>query len=149
MALSDDIKIVVNSLGLELYDISTHRDNDETIFRISVVSSIVVDGKRDGVSMDKCIELTHLLSPLLDVDSPISGEYRLEVGSAGIERKITSLHQFTLSINELVALTLKDKQKLQAKLIDVVDSKIILDLDGQIKEIDFNDIKSAKTYFKW
>lgn len=149
MALNDDIKIVVNSLALELYDISTHRDNDETIYRVSVVSSNIVDGKREAVSMDKCVELTHLLSPLLDVNPPISSEYRLEVGSAGIERKITTINQFTLSIGELVALTLKDKQKIQATLVDVKDPKIILDVDGKIQEVDFNDIKSAKTYFKW
>lgn len=146
MSLYEDIESLANSLDLEVYDISTLKENDDNIFRVSVVSKIIEDGKRGGVSMDKCVELTHLLSPLLDVDEPMSSEYRLEVGSAGIERKISTIKQFKLSIGELAQISLKDKSKLSGVIKSVEDNTITLE-DGS--NIDFTQISKAKTYFQW
>ena len=105
--------------------------------------------KRKGIPLDKCVELTHLISPLLDVTPPLSGDYRLEVGTAGIERKITSLGQFLLSIGERVSLSLKSKDKIKGFLLRVEGSKIFLDVDAQEREFEFSQISKAKTYFEW
>ena len=149
MSLESDISSLVSSIGLELYDTSIVREGDDTIYRISVISTELEDGKRKGVSMDSCVELTHLISPLLDVTPPVSGEYRLEVGSPGIERKLTTLKQFTLSIGDDVAITTKDKVKLRGKLLKVEESKIFLEIDGEDTSVDFGEIAKAKTYFEW
>ncbi len=149
MSLESDINALVKSVDLELYDTSVVNENDETIYRVSVVSKEITDGKRKGVDLDSCVELTHLISPLLDVTPPVSGEYRLEVGSPGIERKLSSLKHFLLSIGEKVSLSLKSKEKYKGKLLKVQDSNIILDVDGKEVEVDFNDISKAKTYFEW
>jgi ribosome maturation factor RimP len=113
------------------------------------VSPEIKDGKKVGVSLDSCVELTHLISPLLDVTPPVSGEYRLEVGSPGIERKLSTISHIQKSVGEKVALTLRDKEKTRGVLEKIQDSKIFLQSDGDIKEIDFNDISKAKTYFEW
>ena len=60
MSLQKDINSLVTSVDLQLYDTSIVNENDETIFRVSVMSSKVTDGKREGVSLDTCVELTHL-----------------------------------------------------------------------------------------
>jgi len=149
MSLQSDIESLVKSVGLELYDTSIVSENGETIYRVSVVSPEIKDGKKVGVSLDSCVELTHLISPLLDVTPPVSGEYRLEVGSPGIERKLSTISHFQKSVGEKVALTLRDKEKTRGVLEKIQDSKIFLQSDGDIKEIDFNDISKAKTYFEW
>ncbi|MDQ1264228.1 MAG: ribosome maturation factor RimP [Campylobacterota bacterium] len=149
MSLHDDIESLVKSLGLELYDISVVNDNDDTIYRVSVVSGEMEEGKRKGVALDRCVDLTHLISPLLDVNPPLSGDYRLEVGTPGIERKITSVKQYVLSIGEKVALSLKNKEKLEGLLKDVQDSKLFLEIDGVDRVIDFGEVSKAKTYFEW
>lgn len=151
MSLEKDIDSLVKSIDLELYDISLVGDGEDTIYRIGVVSGEIENGKRKGVSLDKCAELSHLISPLLDVTPPVSGDYRLEVGSPGIERKLTSLKQFALSIGEKVALNLreKDKEKIKGKLIKVEDSKIFLEVDNKEVSLDFGEIAKAKTYFEW
>ncbi len=149
MSLQKDIESIVKSVNLELYDTTIVNENDETIYRISVISNEIKDGKKVGVSLDSCVELTHLISPLLDVTPPVSGEYRLEVGSPGIERKLVSISQFSKSIGEKVALTLNDKTKLRGTLTKVEESKIFVDVDGEINEVEFNDINKAKTYFEW
>jgi len=149
MSLQSDIESIVKSVGLELYDTTIVSENDETIYRVSIISNEIKDGKRVGVSLDSCVELTHLISPLLDVTPPVSGEYRLEVGSPGIERKLVNLSHFSKSLGDKVALALSDKTKVRGTLTKVEDSKVFVDVDGEINEIDFNDINKAKTYFEW
>ncbi len=149
MSLESDINSLVKSVDLELYDTVIVNENDETIYRVSVMSNEVVDGKRSGVSLDKCVELTHLISPLLDVTPPVSGDYRLEVGTAGIERKLSNLGHFKKSIGDKVSLLGTNKDKIKGTLTKVEGSKIFVETEDDTIEIEFNDIEKAKTYFEW
>jgi ribosome maturation factor RimP len=149
MSLKNDIESIVKSVGLELYDTVIVNEFDETIFRVSVISPEFEDGKRKSVPLENYVELTHLLSPLLDVTSPVSGEYRLEVGSPGIERKLTTLDHFKKSIGEDTAIVYGEKEKLRAKLKEIQGNKLFFENEDGVTEVDFNDIKKAKTYFEW
>jgi len=149
MSLQSDIESIVKSVNLQLYDTVIVNENDETIFRVSVISNEVENGKRKGVSLDDCVELTHLISPLLDVTPPVSGEYRLEVGTPGIERKLTTLDHFKKSVGENVSLLLDEKEKLRGKLLKVEGNKLFVEKDDNVEEVDFNQVKKAKTYFEW
>jgi ribosome maturation factor RimP len=150
MSLESDIRSLVKSLDLELYDTAIVNENDETIYRVSVVSDKVTeDGKKVGVSMDTYVELTHLISPLLDVTPPVSGDYRLEVGSPGIERKLSNINHFKMSLGEKISILANDKEKYKGKLLRVEDNKIFLEVDGQEIELDYKNIAKAKTYFEW
>jgi ribosome maturation factor RimP len=149
MSLEKDIESLVKSVGMELYDIVTVREFDENIYRISVVSPEVENGKRKAVSLDECAELSRLISPLLDVTPPLSGEYRMEVGSPGIERKLKTLQNFELSIGEKVQLGFSTRDKLKGTLTKVDGNKIYIDADGKEEVVDFEDISKAKTYFEW
>jgi len=148
MSLEKDIESFVKSVDLELYEISTVSEFDETIYRISVVSTEIVDGKRKPVSLDECAELSHLISPLLDVTPPVSGDYRMEVGSPGIERKLTKIKHYEMSIGERVSLLL-GKEKLRGILTKIEDTKIFVDVDGEETSVDFGEVTKAKTYFEW
>ena len=149
MSLQNDINSLVKSVDLELYDTSIVNENDETIYRVSVISKEITDGKRAGVSLDSCVELTHLISPLLDVTPPVSGDYRLEVGTPGIERNITTINHFKLSLGEKVSILASEKQKYRGTLLKVEGSKIFVESEEETSEIEFNDIIKAKTYFEW
>ncbi len=149
MSLTSDIESVINSVGLELYDTIVVNEFNETIFRVSVISSEFEDGKRKSVPLEEYVELTHLLSPLLDVTPPVSGEYRLEVGSPGIERKLTTLDHFKKSIGEDVSLLLTNKEKVKAKLKAVDSNRLTFANEDESFDVDFHDIKKAKTYFEW
>ena len=149
MSLESDINSLVSSVDLELYDTTIVSENDETIYRVSVISNEVIDGKRSGISLDSCVELTRLISPLLDVTPPVSGDYRLEVGSPGIERKLGSLNNFKKSIGEKVSLLCSNKDKIRGVLAKVEGSKIFVETEEETAEVEFNDIAKAKTYFEW
>ncbi len=143
MSLEKDIEAMVESAGAHLYDIQTLNENGETVYRVSIIAE---GGKTD---IEKCVEVTHLLSPLLDVNPPISGEYRLEVSSPGIERKIKTPRQFELSKGENVELKLFSTERIKGKLLDLKDNKVVLETELGKESFDLDDISSAKTYFEW
>jgi len=149
MSLQSDIESVVKSIDLELYDATVVNEGEETIYRVSIISNEFEDGKRQGVNLDTCVELTHLISPLLDVTPPVSGEYRLEVGTAGIERKLVTLGHFKKSTGEKVALVYGAKEKVRGTLLKVEGSQVFVATDDDTVAIEFNDISKAKTYFEW
>jgi len=149
MSLQSDIESVVKSIDLELYDATVVNEGEETIYRVSIISKKFIDGKRQGVNLDTCVELTHLISPLLDVTPPVSGEYRLEVGTAGIERKLVTLGHFKKSIGEKVSLISNSKEKVRGTLVKVEGSEVFVATDDDTVAIEFNDISKAKTYFEW
>jgi ribosome maturation factor RimP len=149
MSLESDINSLVKSVNLELYDTVIVNENEETIYRVSVISPEREEGKRKGVSLDECGELTHLISPLLDVTPPVSGDYRLEVGTAGIERNLRSLEHFKKSVGEKVSLLCSDKSKVRGLLENVDGNRITVQTDDETVTVDYNDITKAKTYFEW
>jgi ribosome maturation factor RimP len=149
MSLQSDIESIVKSVDLELYDAVIVNEGDDTIYRVSVISTEVEDGKRKGVSLDTCVELTHLISPLLDVTPPVSGDYRLEVGTAGIERKLVNIAHFKKSVGEKVSLVYSGKEKVRGTLVKVEGSKIVVESEDETVEVEFNDISKARTYFEW
>ncbi len=57
----------------------------------------------DGtLTIDDCVEITRAISPLLDVEDPISGSYNLEVSSPGIARPLVRAEDFERHAGHLV-----------------------------------------------
>ncbi|MHC3995398.1 LSm family protein [Thiomicrolovo sp. ZZH C-3] len=143
MSLESDIKNLVDSIGLHLYDTSVVTENGETIYRVNVIGE-------GGTTMDQCVEATKLISPMLDVTPPVQGEYRLEVSSPGVERKLKTLDHFRFSIGEKVKLTLQDKTKLRGELKSVGDDGILsIDTEAGTESVPFDSVVKAATYFEW
>jgi ribosome maturation factor RimP len=143
MSLESDIKNVVESMGLSVYDIVTVSEFGETIYRVMI-------NAKGGVSLDQCTEVTKMLNPLLDVTPPVKGDYRLEVSSPGIERKLKSLSHFENSIGEKVKAVLISNEVFRGELIKVEANTVyILDHDNGEQAIPFDEIIKASTYFEW
>ncbi len=149
MSLESDIKSLVESVDLELYDTVIVNEGEDTIFRVSVISPEIEDGKRKSVSLDACVDLTRIISPLLDVTPPVSGDYRLEVGTAGIERKLMNLGHYKKSLGEKVSILGPEKLKIRGVLLNVEGNTINVKTEEEDVQIDFNDVIKAKTYFEW
>ena len=144
MSLESDIKSMVESLDLKIYDIATVTEHEETIYRVNIISP-----STDGVSMDQVVKVTKMISPLLDVTAPVSGDYRLEVSSPGIERKLKSLMHFECAIGEKLRVQTTEEKKLRGILKSVEGNKITLDTDeGEISFV-YGDVIKAATYFEW
>ncbi|MCG3662728.1 ribosome maturation factor RimP [Aliarcobacter butzleri] len=142
MSLEESIKLTVESLGAKLYDISTLREHDKNIFRVSITCV-------GGVNLDKCAEISRMLSPILDVEEPINGEYLLEVSSPGIERKLKKVDHFLASIGEKVKVKNFATEVFKGKLICADEEKIVIKTEFGNEELTYDNILSAATYFEW
>ena len=47
-----------------------------------------------GITVEDCSEVSRAVSAILDVEDPISGAYRLEVSSPGLDRPLTRKHDY-------------------------------------------------------
>ncbi len=63
--------------------------------------TILIDSK-EGIDLDKCVEVSGDVSSKLDEVDLIKEEYTLEVASAGVERPLVSLDQFKSSIDQYI-----------------------------------------------
>ncbi len=144
MSLESDIKSMVESLDLKIYDIATVTEHEETIYRVNIISP-----SADGVSMDQVVKVTKMISPLLDVTAPVRGDYRLEVSSTGIERKLKSLIHFECAIGEKLRVQTTEEKKLRGTLKSVEGNKITLDTDEGEISFAYGDVIKAATYFEW
>ena len=142
MAILDDIKSIVNSYGAKFYDSEIVSDNGETIFRVYIV-------KDGGVDLDLCADISRDVSPLLDINPPVSGEYRFEVSSPGIERKLTKKEHFFNSIGSKVKVKVLGSKKLKGTLIDADDEGIKVETKDGIEHFKYNELGTVKTYFEW
>ena len=142
MNLEESIKLAVESLGAKLYDITTTKEHDRNIFRVLVTA----DG---GISLDKCAEISRMISPILDIDEPMSGEYVLEVSSPGIERKLRKKEHFIASIGEKVKIKDFATETYKGELIFADNDKIVVKTEFGDEELTYDSILAAATYFEW
>ena len=142
MSLEQSIKLAVESLGANLYDIVSTKAHDRNIFRVLVTAE-------NGISLDKCAEISRMISPILDVDEPMNGEYVLEVSSPGIERKLRTKEHFKASIGEKVKIKDFATETYKGELILADNDKIIVKTEFAEEEITYDSILSAATYFEW
>lgn len=144
LELEESIKLAVEGCGADLYDIVTTKEHKKNVLRIYITS-------KNGVSLEKCTEVSRMVSPLLDIHEPFSGEYNLEVSSPGIERKLKTLHHFKCSIGDRVKIKEYSAEVLKGELVNVSDEGEITlkDENGDELKTKFEDILSASTYFEW
>ena len=142
MSLEQSIKLAVESLGANLYDIVSTKAHDRNIFRVLVTAE-------NGISLDKCAEISKLISPILDIDEPMSGKYNLEVSSPGIERKLKKPEHFIASIGELVKVKNIETDLFKGELLNADNEKITIKTQFGDEEITYDNILSAATYFEW
>lgn len=142
MSLEESIKLAVESLGANLYDIVTVKEHDRNIFRVLVTAE-------NGISLDKCAEISRMISPILDVDEPMGGEYILEVSSPGIERKLRKKEHFIASVGEKVKIKNFATETYKGELISADNEKVVVETEFGKEEITYDNILAAATYFEW
>ncbi|MBN1840285.1 MAG: ribosome maturation factor RimP [Campylobacterales bacterium] len=133
---------IVESCGVSLYDTEVASEFDKKIFRIYITS-------KEGINLDKCAEVSRILSPIFDVEPPLEGEYLFEVSSPGIERKLLKPEHFSASVGEKVKIKLKNKEKFIGVLESFENNTLQVRIEKELKEIALEEIEKARTYFEW
>ncbi|TLD89150.1 ribosome maturation factor RimP [Helicobacter sp. MIT 05-5294] len=151
--LENQIQRLIESFGLELYDIVSVKENDNQILRICITKP-KSQGSKDSqtplsVTLEDCQEVSLALSPLLDVEMPNSEKYFLEVSSPGIERTLKKPTHYQGAIGECVKIKTTDKKEWKGKLLEVGADSIVLEDKNTKQSIPLDSIKKAQTYFEW
>lgn len=81
------VRPIVESLGLELWDVRYLKEGANRILRIYI-------DKESGITIEDCENVTRAVDAPLDELDPIAESYTLEVSSPGIERELVREEHF-------------------------------------------------------
>ncbi|MFI6006293.1 ribosome maturation factor RimP [Streptomyces sp. NPDC051366] len=135
---------LVAAKGLDLEDVEMSKAGKRRMLRIIVDSD-------EGVELDACAELSREVSDKLDA-SDVMGEdeYVLEVSSPGADRPLTEHRHYVRAIGRLVKFQPVEGGELIARIIDVDDEGMDLEVPGvkgrkaTARRIAFTDIAKAR-----
>ena len=142
MNLDIQIAKIIEANGAALYDTEVVTEFDETIFRVLVT-------KVGGVKLDLCANISHELSPFLDVHPPMNGQYRLEVSSPGIERKLTKPVHFENAIGEKVKVKVPGEERIKGVLKSADSNGFVVETKHGDETLTYSQVGTAKTYYDW
>ncbi len=102
----------------------------------------------DGITLDDCVEVSHQVSGVLDVEDPIKENYRLEVSSPGLDRPLFELAHFERFKGSRVKLKtrvkIQNRHRFTGVLGGVEENQVLIEEDGNSYRIPFEDIDSAR-----
>ena len=90
---------IVDDMSLELYDMEFVKEGGTRILRLFI-------DREEGVSLNDCEMVSRAVEAVLDQADPIPHSYRLQVGSPGIERKLTKPDHYHKSIGKKIRIKL-------------------------------------------
>jgi ribosome maturation factor RimP len=97
---------------------------------------IMAERAADGeMVVEDCAILSRALSEILDAADPVSGDYRLEVSSPGIDRPLTRLKDFAnwegfearIELDRLV----ENRKRFKGVLAGIDGEDVLIDLEGE------------------
>ncbi len=117
--------------------------------------SVLVDSMK-GITIAECVEISRAIEGSLDREKE---DFELEVSSPGLSEPLRVVQQYQKNIGRELGILLKDdSKKIKGKLLDVVNDKIKIEFQQKVKiegkknkqlvtetkEIEINDINTAK-----
>ncbi len=112
---------------------------------------VVVDGPDLGV--DHLAELSKGLSRVLDHESDLQDSYTLEVTSPGLERKLRHPRHYEKSVGREVSIKssvdVGGERRHEGVLVSSDDAGFVVEVGGEHRRIEFDQVRSARTVFRW
>jgi ribosome maturation factor RimP len=128
--------------GCELADLVTSKYKSSTTVRVFVYSN-------DGVSLDRCADLSTLIGDMIDGTSLFGSGYTLEVSSPGLTRPLSTERDFRFRIGERVSVSFVDRKrkKLTAEIVGTEAGQVRFKDDSGEHDVPLSEIESAKIQF--
>ncbi len=139
---------LAESLGLSLWDVRFVKEGADWYLRI------IID-KEGGVTINDCVDLTHLINPVLDKADPISQSYCLEVMSPGIERELTRPEHYEAYMGEPVTARLirpaeNGEREFVGLLTAFTDDTLSLELEsGEVRQFSRKELAAVRAVDLW
>lgn len=139
---------LAQQLGLSLWDVRFVKEGADWFLRV------IID-KEEGVTINDCVDLTHLLNPVLDAADPIAQSYCLEVMSPGVERELTRPEHFAAYLGEPVTVRLirpaESGEREFVGLLHTADGEVLsLELEsGDMRQFSRKEIAAVRAVDLW
>ena len=131
----------VERLGYELADLEVRLGAKSGLVRLFI-------DKPEGIGLEDCEKVSRAVSALLDVEDPVPGNYRLEVSSPGLDRKLRKVEHFQRVIDEVVKVKLRfpleGRRRFRGKLLSADDENIVVEVDGESYSIALATIDTVR-----
>ncbi len=132
---------MVKALGIELVDVEYVRGPSGMVLRLTI-------DKNGGVSLDDCVEVSHVVGDMLDVHDPVPGAYNLEVSSPGINRPLKTAEDFDRFSGEKAYVEtlspLDNRRRFRGVLRGGKGGNVIMECHDGLHEIPMEQIKKAR-----
>ncbi len=140
--LSQFAERIAESKGLELVDVEIFRAGRRRVVRIYI-------GKREGISVDDCANMSRDLSALLDAEGFLENEaYMLEVSSPGLDRPFKTVRDYRRNLGRQVRVATKEPvagKSLHVGLLEEAgEDEILISAGGKKTPISMSLIAQAK-----
>ena len=138
---------LAEQIGVSIWDVRFVKEGADWFLRV------IID-KDDGVTINDCVDLTHLLNPVLDKADPIPQSYCLEVMSPGIERELTRPEHFDAYEGWPVTVTLfrpdeSGQREFVGLLLEHGDLLVIQDEDETTRTFSRKDVAAVHAVDLW
>lgn len=144
--IRENTEEIIENLGYDLVDLEYIREEGSNFLRFYI-------GKRGGVSIDDCQNVSEVVSDILDEIDPINESYYLEVSSPGLDRPLKTDKDLERNIDTDVELSFYkavDGAKKQIGKLNGYDSdSIILLQNNELVKYNRDDISTVKIYISF
>ena len=143
------IEPVVEDHSCELVDVEVQRGSGPGLVRVTI-------DRRSGdglVPVDCCAAVSRELGTVLDAADAVSGSYRLEVSSPGLNRVLGREKDFAAACGGVVKLRtrrpLDGRRRFRGKLLGFANGVARMDVDGTEVDVRFEDVEKANTIYEF
>lgn len=109
---------------------------------------IMAERPEGGIGVDECAQISHQVSAILDVEDIISGEYRLEISSPGIDRPLVKRPDYEKYAGHLAkietVLPIQGRKRFTGNIVRVENDDVVLKVDNADVRLPLADIQAAK-----
>lgn len=137
--VKDIIAPVIEELGLEILWVQ---------YKGGILSIFAENPTTGKLTLNECTKISREVSPLLEVEDPIDGKYRLEVSSAGIDRPLLKFEDYEryvdLEAKVELDMLLEGQKKFRGFIRGTQGDEIIFETDQGTVDLPYASIYKAK-----
>ncbi len=137
------IEPTIRSLGHEVVRVQLSGSYQQPTLQIMIERE-----DRADVTVEHCAEVSRAVSAVLDVADPVDNAYVLEVSSPGIDRPLTRPQDFERFAGYEARIetdrAVDGRKRFRGQLIGLVDTDVVIEVDGERWSIPFGDVARAK-----
>jgi ribosome maturation factor RimP len=131
----------IEAMGFELTDLELNLGHGHGVLRLFI-------DREEGISLGDCEAVSRQVSGLLDVEDPIAVEYRLEVSSPGLDRKLVKPEHFDRFVGRQIKTRLKrlieGRRRVKGQLLARTGETVVVQSESETISISLDDIEVAR-----